>query len=66
MPGNKFTKILKYLQFDDKPNRISGAGVDRFAPIRDGFNTFTSMYQSKYTCDFSLMTDEQLMNLKSR
>ena len=67
MPRNKFTKILKYLRFDDKPNRIrSGAGADKFAPIRDVFTTFTSMCQSKYTCDFSLTVDEQLMPLKSR
>ena len=64
---NKFTKLLKYLRFDDKPNRIrSGAGVDKFAPIRDVFTTYTSMCKSKYTCDFSLTVDEQLMSLKSR
>ena len=67
MPRNKFTKILKYLRFDDKPNRIrSDAAADRFAPIRDVFNTFASMCQSKYTCNFSLTVDEQLMPLKSR
>ena len=59
MPRTKFTKILKYLRFDDKPNRKrSGAGADRFVPIRDVFNTFTSMCQSKYTCDFSLTVDK--------
>ena len=67
MPRNTFTKILKYLRFDDKPNRIRrGAGADRFAPIRDVFSIFTSMCRSKYTCDFSLTVDEQLMPLKSR
>ena len=25
MPRNKFTKLLKYLRFDDKPNRIRSA-----------------------------------------
>ena len=40
MPPNKFTKILKYLRFDDKPNTIkSGFAADKFAPIRDVFNT---------------------------
>lgn len=67
MPRNKFTKLLKYLRFDDKPNRIrNGPGADKFAPIRDVFTTFTSMCKSKYTCDFSLTVDEQLMPLKSR
>ena len=67
MPRNKFTKIMKYLRFDDKPNRIRrGPGAVKFAPIRDVFTTFISMCKSKYTCDFSLTVDEQLMPLKSR
>ena len=66
MPRNKFTKILKYLRLDDKPNRTrSAAEADKLAPIRDIFNTFTSMCQFKYTYDFSLTVDEQLMSLKS-
>ena len=64
MPRNKFTKIMKYLRFDDKPNRIrKGPGADKFAPIRDVCSTFISMCKSKYTCDFSLTVDEQLMPL---
>ena len=39
--------------------------TDKFAPIRDVFNTFTFMCQYKYTCNFSLMVDKQLMPLKS-
>ena len=67
MPRNKFTKIMKYLHFDYKPNRIKrGPGADKFAPIRDVFTTFISMCKSKYTYDFSLTVDEQLMPLKSR
>ena len=59
MPRNKFTKILKYLRFDDKPNRTrSGSGPDKLVPIRDVFNTFTSICQSKYICNFSLTVDE--------
>ena len=47
-----------YLRFDDKPNGIrSGTAADRFAPIRDVLNTFTSMCQSKYTCNFSLTVE---------
>ena len=49
MPRNKFTKILTYLRFDDKPNRIrSGSAAEKFAPIRDVFNTFTSMCQINF------------------
>ena len=67
MPQNKFTKIMKYLRFDDKPNKIRGGpGADKFAPIPDVFTTFISMCKSEYTCDFSLTVDEQLMPLKSR
>ena len=65
MPGNKFTKIMKYLRFNDKPNRIRrGPGADKFAPIRDVFTTFISMCKSKYTSNFSLTVDEELMPRK--
>ena len=67
MPRNKFTKMMKCLRFDDKPNRIrKGPGDDKFAPIQDVFTTFISMCKSKYTCNFSLIVDEQLMSPKSR
>ena len=66
MSRNKFTKILKYLGFDDKPNRVrSGSAPDKLVSIRDVFNTFSSMCQSKYICNISLTVDEQLMPLKS-
>ena len=67
MPQNKLTKIMKYLRFDHKPNRIrKGPGADKFAPIQDIFTTFISMCKSKHTCDFFLTVIEQLMLLKSR
>ena len=44
MPRNKFTKIMKYLRFDDKPNRIRrGPEADKFAAIRDVFTSFISI-----------------------
>ena len=62
-----FLKILKYLKFDDKPNRVrSGPGIDKFAPSRQAFENFTNQCQKKYTRTFSLTVDEQLMPLKSR
>ena len=58
---------MKYLRFDDKPNRVrSGPGINKFAPIRQGFENFTNQCQKKYTHTFSLTVDEQLMPLKSR
>ena len=67
MSRDYFLKILKYLRFDDKPNRVrSGPGIDMFAPIRKGFQNFTNQCQKKYTRTFSLTVDEQLMPLKSR
>ena len=66
MPRNCFIKILKYLRFDDKPNRLkTGPNADRFAPIRKVFEIFVSLWQKKYVCNFSLAIDEQLMPLKS-
>ena len=67
MPRDRFLKILKYLRFDDKPNRQrTGPRADRFAPIREVFETFSSMCQTKYNCKFFLTIDEQLMPVKSR
>ena len=67
MSRDYFVKILKYLKFDDKPNRVrSGPGIDKFAPIRQAFENFTNQCQKKYTCTFSLTMDEQMMPLKSR
>ena len=52
---------------DDKPNRIRrGPGADKFAPIREAFEKFSSLCRSKFVCDYSLTIDEQLMPSKSR
>ena len=65
MAQDSFLEILKFMRFDDKPNRVRhGPGADRFAPIKDVFERFSSLYQSKYICDFSLTVDEQLMPCK--
>ena len=67
MGRNLFLEILKFMRFDDKPNRNKrGPDIDKFAPIREVFEKFTSLCQSKYVCDFSLTVDEQLMPCKSR
>ena len=66
MSRDYFLKILKYLRFDDKPNRIrSGPGADKFAPIRQIFQHFANQCQKKHTSKFLLTADEQLMPLKS-
>ena len=58
---------MKYLRFDDKSNRVrSGPRADKFASIRQVFEHFANQCQKKYTCQFSLTVDEQLMPLKSR
>ena len=54
MPEDRYIKILKYLRFDDKPNRRTGSDRDQFAPIRDVFVKFASMCQTKYKCNFAL------------
>ena len=67
MSRDSFIKILKYLRFDNKPNRIRrGPGADKFAPIREAFKKFSSLCRSKFVCDYSLTIDEQLMPCKSR
>ena len=59
MSRDYFLKILKYLRFDDKPNRVrSGPGADMFAPMRQVFKNFTHQCQKKYTRKFSLTVDE--------
>ena len=64
MSRDYFLKILKYLRFDDKPNRVRSG--PRAASIRQVFKHFANQCQKKYTCKFSLTVDEQLMPLKSR
>ena len=67
MSRDSFIKILKYLRFDDKPNKIRrGPGADKFTPIREAFEKFSSLCRSKFVCDYSLTIDEQLMPCKSR
>ena len=67
MGRDYFLKILKYLRFDDKPNRVrSGPHADKFALIRQVFELFANQCQKKYTCKISLTVDEQLMPLKWR
>ena len=67
MPRDRFLNILKCLRFDDKPNRKrSGPDADKFAPIREVFETLSSMCRTKYNCNFCLTIDEQLMPVKSR
>ena len=40
-------------------------GADRFAQVKDVFNTLTFRRKSRYTCDFSLTVDERLTSLIS-
>ena len=59
MSRRHFLNILKYLRFDDKPNRVrSGPAADKFAPIRHVFEEFSTSCQKNHTCDFSLTVDE--------
>ena len=67
MPRDRFLNILKYLRFDDKPNRKRcGPDADKFAPIREVFETFSSICRTKSNCNSSLTIDEELMPVKSR
>jgi hypothetical protein len=63
---DRFLKILKYLRFDDKLKRQRGANMDQFLPIREVFEKFAHNCQSKFTCNYSLTVDEQLLPMKSR
>ena len=56
MGRNSSLEILKLIRFDDKPNRIRRRpNVDKFAPIKEVFEKFSSLCQSKYVCDFFLL-----------
>ena len=67
MSQNKFTKLLKYMRFHDKLNRIRcGAGAEKFVPIRDVFTAVTSMCKHKSACGFFLIIYEQLVPSKSQ
>lgn len=66
MSRDRFISILKYLRFDDKPKRLRNPNEDHFMPIREVFDKFVGNCQSKFTCNYSLTVDEQLLPLKTR
>ena len=65
MARDRYKQILRYLRFDDKPNRRPRS-ADKFAPIREVFDLFSGNCQSSYIPEYSLTFDEQVLPLKTR
>lgn len=62
----KYFLILKLLRFDSKDTRESRKANDKFAPIRDVWNTVMDNCQKCFFPFGSVTIDEQLFSCKSR
>ena len=59
----KFNNIKKILRFDKKTHRNRS---DKFAPIREFFETFSINLQKNYTPGECVTVDEQLVTFRGR
>lgn len=66
MSRNKFKRILRSFRFDIKSTRRARLTDDKFALIRDIFESFRSNCVTAYTPTMQLTIDEQLLPVKSR
>ncbi len=66
MRRDKFLKILHFLRFDDKIDRKSKIGHDKFVSIRELWDRFISNSQASYKPSKYLTADEQLLPSGSR
>ena len=61
MPVNRFEQILQHLRFDHLHTRAERRSIDKFAPYRDIWNTFTENCKHNYEPSALLRIDEQLI-----
>lgn len=66
MSRNKFQDILRYLRFDNKATRPQRRETDRFAAIRDLWDTVMTNLQRCYYPHENITVDEQLFPCRSR
>ena len=66
MSRTKFKNILRNLRFDLKTTRRVPVSEDKFAPIRETFDSFCGNCVKAYTPSMNLTVDEQLLPVKNR
>ena len=66
MSRNKFTKIMKYLRFDNKQVRRNSVVSDKFVMIREVWEKFIENSSASYKPERNVTCDEQLLPSKSR
>ena len=66
MSRNKFQSILRYIRFDDKNSRPIRRRIDKFAAIRELWNSVMDNCQKSYFPHADVTVDEQLFPCRSR
>ena len=66
MSRNKFQSILRYIRLDDKNSRPFRRSTDKFAAIRDLWNSLMDNCQKSYFPHVDVTVDEQLFPCRSR
>jgi len=66
MSRNRFSDILHVLRFDDKSTRMLRRQSDKFAPIRDIWQSFVSRCTEMYSPSEYVTIDEQLLGFRGR
>jgi len=66
MSRNKFQSILRYIRFDDKNSRPIRRSTDKFAAIRELWNSVMDNCQKSYFPHADVTVDEQLFPCRSR
>ncbi|CAH2006447.1 unnamed protein product [Acanthoscelides obtectus] len=66
MSEKRFRFILRCLRFDDITTRNERREIDKFAPIREVFETFLATFQKNFISSEFLTIDEQLLAFRGR
>ena len=66
MSRNKFQAILRYIRFDDKISRPLRRRTDKFAAIRELWNSVKDNCQKSYFPHADVTVDEQLFPCRLR
>jgi len=66
MSRNKFKSILRYIRFDDKNSRSLRRQTDKFAAIRDLWNSVMDNCQKSFFPNPNVTVDEQLFPCRAR
>ena len=66
MARNKFQQVLRYIRFDDKATRTKRRGSDKFAAIRELWESVVLNCQKAFFPCTNVTIDEQLFPCRSR